>query len=128
MISESEAAVVTQSEEKQAHEEPVALAVSVNDFSALEERIRRAVDLVKREREARAIAEARAAELETHASHAGTQQAEIEARATRAEAQMHEQSALVEQLKSELSALRAERDQVRERVERLLKQLDALEL
>jgi chromosome segregation ATPase len=119
VISESEAAVVTQSEEKQAHEEPVALAVSVSDFSALEERIRRAVLLVKREREA---------ELETHASQAGTRQLEIEARAAQAEAQVHEQSALVEQLKGELNALRAERDQVRERVERLLKQLDALEL
>lgn len=120
--------MVTQSEEKQAHEEPVALAVSVNDFSALEERIRRAVELVKREREARGAADARAAELEKHASKAGTRQVEIEARAARVEAQVHEQSALVEQLKSELSALRAERDQVRERVERLLKQLDALEL
>ena len=34
----------------------------------------------------------------------------------------------MEQLQSELSALRAERDQVRQRVERLLEQLDALEL
>lgn len=120
--------MVTRSEEKQAHEEPVALAVSVSDFSALEERIRRAVLLVKREREARELADARAAKLETHASQAGTRQLEIEARAAQAEAQVHEQSALVEQLKSELNALRAERDQVRERVERLLKQLDALEL
>ncbi len=120
--------MVTQSEEKQANEEPVALAVSVNDFSALEERIRRAVELVKREREARAAADARAAELEKHASKAGTRQVGLEARAAQAEARVHEQAALVEQLKSELSALRAERDQVRERVERLLKQLDALEL
>ena len=35
------------------HAEPGALAVSVDDFAALEERIRRAVDLVKRERQAR---------------------------------------------------------------------------
>jgi len=35
---------------------------------------------------------------------------------------------LVERLENDLSALRAERDQVRERVERLLKQLDTLEL
>ena len=34
----------------------------------------------------------------------------------------------VAQLQSDISALRAERDQVRQRVERLLKQLDALEL
>ncbi len=120
-MTESEAAVETQSEEQQAHEEPVALAVSMDDFSALEERVRRAVEVVKRERQARAAVEAQVAELETRAT-------ESEARATLAEAQFQTQSSVVEQLKSELSALRAERDQVRERVERLLKQLDALEL
>ena len=122
-MSESEATVETQSDEQQraGHEEPGALAVSVDDFSALEERVRRAVDVVKRERQARAAVEARAAELETRAT-------ESEARASQAEAQVQAQSPVVEQLKSELSALRAEHDQVRERVERLLKQLDALEL
>jgi hypothetical protein len=34
----------------------------------------------------------------------------------------------VEQMQGELTALRGERDQVRQRVERLLEQLDALEL
>ena len=43
---------------RQAHEEPAALAVSVDDFAALEERMRRAVEVVKRERQARAEAEA----------------------------------------------------------------------
>ncbi len=104
-----EAQVTEQGREQKhaAHEEPGALAVSVDDFSALEERVRRAVDVVKRERLARVAAEERAAN---------------------AEAQLHSQSPMMEQLKSELSALRAERDQVKERVERLLKQLDALEL
>ena len=87
--------------------EPAALAVSADEFAALEERIRRAVELVKRERQARAAAEERA---------------------TKAEAQLLAQSPMVEQLKSEINALRTERDHVRERVERLLKQLDALEL
>ncbi len=99
---------------QQTHEEPPALAVSADDFAALEERIRRAVELVKRERQARAGAEARSAELE--------------ARLTDAEAQMQAQSPIVDRLQSELNALRAERDQVRQRVERLLKQLDSLEL
>jgi septal ring factor EnvC (AmiA/AmiB activator) len=122
-MSESEAAVETESEEQQqaGHEEPVALAVSADDFSALEERVRRAVDVVKRERQARAAVEARVAELETHAT-------EAEARAAQAEAQLQAQSPLVERLENELSALRAERDQVRQRVEKLLAQLDALEL
>jgi len=84
-----------------------ALTMSVDDFSALEERIHRAVELVKHERQLRAAAEERAAS---------------------AESQRHAHATTVEQLQSELSGLRAERDQVRQRVERLLAQLDALEL
>jgi len=92
---------------QEAHIDPDALAVSVNDFEALEERIVRAVELVKRVRTARAQAEERA---------------------TNAEAQLRAQAPVVEQLQAELHSLRAERDQVRQRVERLLGQLDALEL
>jgi septal ring factor EnvC (AmiA/AmiB activator) len=84
-----------------------ALAVSADDFSALEERVLRAVALVKQERQARAEAEARTAQVE---------------------AQLHEQTLLAEQLHKDLSALKAERDHVRQRVERLLAQLDTLEL
>lgn len=87
--------------------EPPALALSANDFSALEERILRAIELVKRERQARA---------------------EAEERATKAEAQLNEQTPLVDQLKQEVRALSSERDHVRQRVERLLSQLDTLEL
>ena len=88
-------------------DEPTALALSSADFTALEERIVRAVELVKRERQARAEAEERAA---------------------KAEAQLSEQVPVVDQMKQEIRSLRTERDQVRQRVERLLKQLDALEL
>jgi len=98
----------------ESHAEPAALAVSLDDFAALEERVRRAVDLVKHEREARAAAEARIAEWE--------------ARAVRAESQVQSQSLVMENLENDMHALRAERDQVRQRVERLLKQLDSLEL
>jgi septal ring factor EnvC (AmiA/AmiB activator) len=87
--------------------EPAALTMSVDDFSALEERIVRAVEMVKRERQARAGAEERA---------------------NHAEAQLHEQTPRVENLEKEVHALKAERDHVRQRVERLLTQLDALEL
>jgi chromosome segregation ATPase len=87
--------------------EPGALALSANDFSALEERILRTVELVKRERQARAAAEERA---------------------SNAEAQLHEKLPLIEQLQKELHGLKAEREHVRLRVERLLTQLDALEL
>jgi hypothetical protein len=86
---------------------PVTLTLSANDFSALEERILRAVEVVRRERLARAAADERAA---------------------RAEAQLSENAPHIEQMEKELSLLRAERDHVRERVDRLLGQLDALEL
>lgn len=87
--------------------EPAALTVSVDDFAALEERVLRAVTLVKQERHARLVAEERAAQ---------------------AEAQVHDQSRRLEQTGTELAALQTERDQVRQRVERLLQQLDALEI
>jgi hypothetical protein len=87
--------------------EPETLALSVDEFTALEERILRAVDLVKRERLARAAADERAAQ---------------------AEAQWLEQVPQVDRLQAEVHTLRSERDQVRQRVERLLSQLDALEL
>ncbi len=127
---EAEAAVDTEGVEQPqaAREEPAALALSADDFSALEERVRRAVDVVKRERQARMAAEARAAELEARVTQAETRQADFAARASLAEAQLQTQSPVVEQLQSELTALRTERDQVRQRVERLLKQLDVLEL
>jgi len=110
---ESEVADAPQPE--QATPEPAAaspadsnsLALSADDFSALEERILRAVELVKAERQARSAAEERAA---------------------KAEAQLTGQAPIVNQLKEEVNTLRAERDHVRQRVERLLSQLDALEL
>jgi len=86
---------------------PGSLAMSSDDFKALEERILRAVDMVKRERLARTAAEERA---------------------TQAEAQLHQQAPRIAQLEKELHALQAERDHVRQRIERLLAQLDALEL
>jgi hypothetical protein len=82
-------------------EEPTA----VDDFSALEERIVRAVELVKRERAGRAEAEKNAARLESL---------------------MVAQAALLEQAKEQLRALEREREQVRQRVERLLKQIDEI--
>jgi septal ring factor EnvC (AmiA/AmiB activator) len=83
------------------------LALSSSDFSALEERVARTVQLVKTERQARAAAEQRAESLD---------------------AQLSEQQTVVKSLQEEVRALNAERDQVRQRVDRLLSQLDALEV
>jgi len=92
----------------ESHSEPTAeSAESVDDFSALEERVLRAVSLVRRERQARVVAEDRVKALEVEV------QAQIPA---------------IERLQQEVDSLRAEREQVRLRVERLLSQLDAMEL
>lgn len=81
------------------------LPMNTDDFSALEERIVRAVEVVKGERAARKEAEQNAARL----------QSLLEA-----------QSSLLEQAKEQLRTLERERDQVRQRVERLLKQIDEI--
>jgi septal ring factor EnvC (AmiA/AmiB activator) len=86
---------------------PGNLALSSSDFSALEERVARTVQLVKTERQARAAAEQRAEALD---------------------AQLSEQQTVVKNLQEEVRALNAERDHVRQRVDRLLSQLDALEV
>jgi hypothetical protein len=99
--------VEAEPQEVEKPEEAATLTLSANDFAALEERVLRAVEVVRRERQARVTAEDRA---------------------TRAEAQLQEQAPLLGQLEKEISLLRAERDSVRQRVERLLSQLDALEL
>jgi chromosome segregation ATPase len=132
------------------------LVVTADDFTALEERVLHAVELLKRERGERVRAEARAAHAEERAAQTGeratqaeerAKQAEeragrneefirqaedrikgAEERATLAESQLHEQIPVLEQLQTELKSHRTERDQVRQRVERLLKQLDGLEL
>lgn len=86
--------------------EPGTLAVSATEFSALEERVLRAVNLVKRERLARA---------------------EAEDRATLAEVRVAELDEQVGKLQKELDSLRSEREDVRHRVEKVLSQLDELE-
>jgi DNA anti-recombination protein RmuC len=81
------------------------LPIAVDDFSALEERVVRAVELVKRERAARVEAEQNAARLQELTNTQG---------------------ALLEQAKEQMRTLEREREQVRQRVERLLKQIDEI--
>jgi septal ring factor EnvC (AmiA/AmiB activator) len=79
--------------------------VVVDDFVALEERVLRAVELVKSERAARSEAEQRASRL----------QGELEA-----------QTVQLEQAQEQVRTLEKDREQVRQRVEKLLKQLDEI--
>jgi hypothetical protein len=91
--------------------------ITIGDFAALEERVIRAVSLVRRERQARMEAEHRAEVLQGRILAV---EAELP--------QLQEQSGRLEQLQQEVETLRTEREQVRQRVERLLGQLDSLEL
>ena len=88
---------------------PVAVvaAKAGDDFSSLEQRILQAVELVRRERQARIAAEEKLAAYE---------------------ADVLEQLPLVDRLQQEVDLLRAEREQIKQRVDRLLTQLDSLEL
>lgn len=81
------------------------VAVAADDFSALEERVVRAVELVKSERAARSEAEQEVARLKQSGDEATAQLAQVQA---------------------QLRALEREREQVKQRVERLLKQVDEI--
>jgi len=84
-------------------ETPVEDSVGADTFAALEQRVLRAIELLKAERAARAEAEAKVAEL--HQS-------------------LESQTMELLRAESELEAFKGERDHVRGRIEKLLGQLD----
>jgi division protein CdvB (Snf7/Vps24/ESCRT-III family) len=79
--------------------------VVTDDFSALEQRVVRAVEMVKKERAARVQADETLARLQD---------------------QMETQTATLEQTQEQVKTLEKERENVRQRVEKLLKQLDEI--
>jgi chromosome segregation ATPase len=83
----------------------ISSGISADEFQALEQKVLRAVEIVKKEREARAAAEAEIASLRE-------QLAIYQSNARAAE--------------TELNTLNKERDQVRVRVEKMLQQMDEL--
>ena len=119
---------VAEATQQEGAERGSAIVVSVDEFAALEERVLRAVQLVKQERHARNEAEAIAAAAESIAAESEAAAAEAKARLAQVESELHEKAPLLEGLQTEIKTLKAERDHVRDRVERLLQQLDALEL
>ncbi len=82
-----------------------AVETTADEFQALEEKIRRTVELLKSEREARAAAERDAA---------------------RVRQQVRERQDEFDSLRAELVTLRREREEVRTRVEKMLRQIDSL--
>jgi chromosome segregation ATPase len=83
----------------------ISSGISADEFQALEQKVLRAVEIVKREREARAAAEAEVASLREELASYKTNTRAIE---------------------TELTTLTKERDQVRLRVEKMLHQIDEL--
>ena len=79
--------------------------ISADDFHALEEKIYKTIELLKSAREAKAIAERDA---------------------TRFREQLEEREEQIEPLKGQVVTLRKEREEVRGRVEKILKQIDSL--
>ena len=79
--------------------------ISADDFHALEEKVFRTIELLKSAREAKAAAERDAARLRQ---------------------QLEDREEQFESLKGEVVSLRKEREEVRTRVEKMLKQIDAL--
>ena len=80
-------------------------AVSADEFQALEQKVLRAVEIVRREREARTAAEAEAAALRQ---------------------QLDDLTSASNHAQTQITTLNQERDQVRLRVEKMLQQMDEL--
>jgi hypothetical protein len=94
-----------QSRENQVDWQHDALAVSAQDFSALEDRIIRAVEVLKRERQDRVSAEERASQ---------------------AEAELNRQIPRIQTLEREVQFFKSESERGHHRIENLLSQLDAV--
>ena len=92
--------------------ETTATAISADEFQALEQKVLRAVEMIKAEREAR------------DAEHTARLAAEAELEKLRS--QVKAQDSRSDVVESELSTLRQEREAVRKRVEKMLLQLDEL--
>ena len=90
--------------------------VSVDEFQALEQKVLRAVEIVKKEREARAAAE----------SEVASWRGQLAAQAGAAEGQVREAHREKEAAESQIAALSKEREAVRQRVEKMLQQMDEL--
>jgi hypothetical protein len=79
--------------------------ISVDEFQALEQKVLRAVEIVKKEREARAKAEAELAQLRE---------------------QLEFQTLVASEAQTAVNTLTKERDNVKQRVEKMLQQMDDL--
>jgi len=111
--------------------------LSADEFQTLEQKVLRAVEIVKREREARAaVEEQMRAMREQFAAQAAELKGQVEATRSQLEAARVQLAAAQERgdalhaekeaAENQIGAFNHERDVVRQRVERLLSQMDEL--
>jgi chromosome segregation ATPase len=106
-------------------EEPQ-IPLAADDFNALEQRVLRLVELVKKEREARTVAEARIQSLEASVKSLEDSGLNAEQRVISLEERLREANQKVAQTTAQIESLEQERDMVRARVEKLLKHLEEI--
>ena len=117
------------------HDHSMDVDMQAAAFQALEQRVLRAIELLRKERELRAAVEQQLHQAEEHtleierrfeeqtsqmASEFSHKAAEMESHTS----QLRDQAEQIRRLEGDLSQLQGERDQVRQRVERLLQHLD----
>lgn len=113
--------------------EETQIPLAADDFNALEQRVLRMVELVKSEREARAVAEARLHSLEATVKSLEDSGLSAEQRVITLEERLNEANQKIAQLtaqstqaSSAVESLEREREAVRARVEKLLKHLEEI--
>jgi hypothetical protein len=99
-----------------------AATISVDEFQALEQKVLQTVELIKKERELRASAEARVHQLESDHAELSAAHASVLVEV----AELRDQVVAGYDTIGELEALKRERENVRQRVEVMLAQMDEL--
>ena len=97
-------------------------SISVDEFQALEQKVLQTVELIKREREARAAAEAEVAEVKAELA---ARQEEFESRGQEIVA-LRQELATAGDANAEVKNLQREREAVRLRVEKMLASIDEI--
>jgi hypothetical protein len=97
-------------------------SISVDEFQALEQKVLQTVELIKREREGRAVAEAEAAAVKAELA---TRKEELELKGQEIVA-LRQELAASGDASAEVKTLQREREAVRLRVEKMLASMDEI--
>lgn len=97
-------------------------SISVDEFQALEQKVLQTVELIKKEREAKAAAEAEVAAVKTELA---ARKEELELRGQEIVA-LRQELAASGQANAEVQSLQREREAVRLRVEKMLASIDEI--